>query len=157
MLTGHWWEGSDFMVMLWWGTHADTALSSTQLQLWHILRWGRRKWCTYACTRRSRGSTGSHWALSIKQRQGQTLHHNDWQWNGSVCVYVCVHVSYHGSRHSHGRGFVIVANRHLRGEVLEKSKQRYKYFSPSVMWHITTRFKLSMTWMKCLLFWNNAF
>lgn len=40
-------------------------------------------------------------------------------------VYLNTYVTYHGSRHRHGRRFVIVATGHLRGEVLEKNKHRH--------------------------------
>lgn len=98
----------------------------------NILSWKRRNYCTYASTRRSRGSTGSHWALSVKQRHVRCSITIDSEM--IVSVYVCE--TYHGSRHTNGRRFIVVATRHLRGEVLEKRKQRYKYSNPSLVWHI---------------------
>lgn len=74
---------------------------------------------SYTCTRSSRRSTGSHWALLFKQKPSQTLNHSDSQW-GRLRVRM---LPYHWSRHRHGRGFVIITARHLRGEVLERETE----------------------------------
>lgn len=51
-----------------------------------------------------------------------------------MIVYVCV--AYHGSRHRHGRRFVVVAMGHLRGEVLEEGKkEKNKILDASDVWH----------------------
>lgn len=42
-------------------------------------------------------------------------------------------VPYHGSNNGNGRGFLMVATRHLRGEVLEKSKR-----SADFKWHVVS-------------------
>lgn len=134
--TGHLWKGRNFTAMSLWGAHPPL---SSQPQLWNILRC--KKVGSDALTLAPGDPGGPRGPIGPCQSNRGKVRCCTRAIGSEMIVYVCV--AYHGSRHRHGRRFVVVAMGHLRGEVLEEGeKERNKNLDPSVVWHRDCGFKL---------------
>lgn len=118
-----------------WGTWGPPPPLSSQPWRWNILRC--KKVGSDALTLAPGDPGGPRGPIGPCQSNRGKVRCCTGAIGSEMIVHVCV--AYHGSRHRHGRRFVVVAMGHLRGEVLEEGeKERNKKLDPSVVWHRDT-------------------